>query len=82
MLLPDGTPDVHLRTASGGQKLRNIMLDSNIDLYGPYVTSLLSYYLIILNLILHLKEGVNQYAFLFSIIVFYFFYFIKLKFAG
>ena len=38
VLLPDGTPDVHLRRACGGQKLRNIMLDSNIDLYGPYVS--------------------------------------------
>jgi len=37
VLLPDGTPDVHYRTSSGGQKLRNIMLDSNIELYGPYV---------------------------------------------
>ncbi|KAF8080759.1 hypothetical protein N665_0924s0024 [Sinapis alba] len=36
VLLPDGTPDVHWRRASGGQKLRDIMLDSNIDLYGPY----------------------------------------------
>ncbi|CAN6700979.1 unnamed protein product [Malus baccata var. baccata] len=36
VLLPDQTPDVHLRQACGGQKLRNIMLDSNIDLYGPY----------------------------------------------
>ncbi|XP_062087540.1 photosynthetic NDH subunit of subcomplex B 3, chloroplastic [Humulus lupulus] len=42
VLLPDGTPDVHLRTASGGQKLRNIMLDSNIDLYGPYGRPLLN----------------------------------------
>lgn len=38
VLLPDQTPDVHLRQACGGQKLRNIMLDSNIDLYGPYVS--------------------------------------------
>uniref|UniRef100_A0A1J3HE49 2Fe-2S ferredoxin-type domain-containing protein n=1 Tax=Noccaea caerulescens TaxID=107243 RepID=A0A1J3HE49_NOCCA len=36
VLLPDGTPDVHWRRACGGQKLRNIMLDSNIELYGPY----------------------------------------------
>ncbi|KAH7547248.1 hypothetical protein FEM48_Zijuj01G0289700 [Ziziphus jujuba var. spinosa] len=42
VLLPDGTPDVHLRTASGGQKLRDIMLDSNIDLYGPYARPLLN----------------------------------------
>jgi hypothetical protein len=38
VLLPDGSPDVHYRSASGGQKLRNIMLDSNIELYGPYVS--------------------------------------------
>lgn len=38
VLLPDGTPDVHLRTARGGQKLRNIMLDANMELYGPYVS--------------------------------------------
>ncbi|KAF5949551.1 hypothetical protein HYC85_011544 [Camellia sinensis] len=37
VLLPDGTPDVHFRVACGGQKLRDIMLDSNIELYGPYV---------------------------------------------
>ncbi|MED6204817.1 hypothetical protein PIB30_012319 [Stylosanthes scabra] len=37
VLLPDGTPDIHYRTACGGQKLREIMLDSNIELYGPYV---------------------------------------------
>ena len=37
-LLPDGTPDVHYRTARGGQKLRDIMLDGYIDLYGPYVS--------------------------------------------
>ncbi|PON46910.1 Phenol hydroxylase reductase [Parasponia andersonii] len=42
VLLPDGTPDVHLRTARGGQKLRNIMLDANIDLYGPYARPLLN----------------------------------------
>ncbi|KAG9449188.1 hypothetical protein H6P81_009153 [Aristolochia fimbriata] len=35
-LLPDGTPDVHYRTACGGQKLRDVMLDGQIDLYGPY----------------------------------------------
>lgn len=39
VLLPDGTPDVHFRTACGGQKLRNIMLDTNIELYGPYVST-------------------------------------------
>ena len=37
-LLPDGTPDVHYRTARGGQKLRDIMLEGYIDLYGPYVS--------------------------------------------
>ncbi|CAN0858692.1 Photosynthetic NDH subunit of subcomplex B 3, chloroplastic [Linum grandiflorum] len=36
VLLPDGTPDLHMRIATGGQKLRDIMLDTNIDLYGPY----------------------------------------------
>uniref|UniRef100_A0A0F7GYW4 Photosynthetic NDH subcomplex B 3 n=1 Tax=Goodyera fumata TaxID=1390594 RepID=A0A0F7GYW4_9ASPA len=35
-LLPDGTPDIQIRSASGGQKLRDIMLDGHIDLYGPY----------------------------------------------
>ncbi|KAK9066239.1 hypothetical protein SSX86_013560 [Deinandra increscens subsp. villosa] len=42
VLLPDGTPDVHFRTATGGQKLRDIMLDSNIELYGPYSRPLLN----------------------------------------
>ncbi|CAJ2661198.1 unnamed protein product [Trifolium pratense] len=42
VLLPDGSPDVHYRSASGGQKLRNIMLDSNIELYGPYGRILLN----------------------------------------
>ncbi|KAF8025613.1 hypothetical protein BT93_F2451 [Corymbia citriodora subsp. variegata] len=42
VLLPDGTPDVHLRTACGGQKLRDIMLDNNIELYGPYGRPLLN----------------------------------------
>jgi hypothetical protein len=37
-LLPDGSPDVQYRSACGGQKLRDIMLDSQIDLYGPYVS--------------------------------------------
>lgn len=41
-LLPDGTPDVHYRTARGGQKLRDIMLDGYIDLYGPYDKVLLN----------------------------------------
>ncbi|KAA0041598.1 transcriptional corepressor LEUNIG_HOMOLOG-like isoform X2 [Cucumis melo var. makuwa] len=39
----DGTPYVHFHRACGGQKLRNIMLDSNIDLYGPYSRFLLNY---------------------------------------
>ncbi|KAL2332350.1 hypothetical protein Fmac_019931 [Flemingia macrophylla] len=42
VLLPDGTPDTHFRSARGGQKLRDIMLDSNIDLYGPYARPLLN----------------------------------------
>ncbi|XP_052180721.1 photosynthetic NDH subunit of subcomplex B 3, chloroplastic [Diospyros lotus] len=42
VLLPDGTPDVHFRKACGGQKLRDIMLDSNIELYGPYSRPLLN----------------------------------------
>ncbi|KAF3678093.1 Photosynthetic NDH subunit of subcomplex B 3, chloroplastic [Capsicum annuum] len=37
VLLPDGTPDVQLRKATGGQKLRDIMLDANVELYGPYM---------------------------------------------
>jgi len=41
-LLPDGTPDVHYRAACGGQKLRDIMLDGYIDLYGPYDKLLLN----------------------------------------
>ncbi|RRT71025.1 hypothetical protein B296_00014049, partial [Ensete ventricosum] len=41
-LLPDGTPDVQYRSACGGQKLRDIMLDTNIDLYGPYDGPLLN----------------------------------------
>ena len=40
VLLPDGTPDVHFRNAPGGQKLRDIMMDTNIELYGPYVSLL------------------------------------------
>ncbi|XP_010545683.1 PREDICTED: photosynthetic NDH subunit of subcomplex B 3, chloroplastic [Tarenaya hassleriana] len=40
VLLPDGTPDVHMRRACGGQKLRDIMLDSNVELYGPYAKPL------------------------------------------
>ncbi|ONK56357.1 uncharacterized protein A4U43_C10F7590, partial [Asparagus officinalis] len=39
-LLPDGTPDIAMRSACGGQKLRDIMLDSHIDLYGPYAKPL------------------------------------------
>uniref|UniRef100_A0A0F7GYW9 Photosynthetic NDH subcomplex B 3 n=1 Tax=Melianthus villosus TaxID=377280 RepID=A0A0F7GYW9_9ROSI len=42
VLLPDGTADIHRRTACGGQKLRDIMLDSNIELYGPYSRPLLN----------------------------------------
>ncbi|XP_050231521.1 photosynthetic NDH subunit of subcomplex B 3, chloroplastic [Mercurialis annua] len=42
VLLPDGTPDIHFRSTCGGQKLREIMLDSNIDLYGPYARPLLN----------------------------------------
>ncbi|XP_010249610.1 PREDICTED: photosynthetic NDH subunit of subcomplex B 3, chloroplastic [Nelumbo nucifera] len=42
VLLPDGTPDIHLRSACGGQKLRDIMLDNNIDLYGPSARPLLN----------------------------------------
>lgn len=42
VLLPDGTPDVHFRKACGGQKLRDIMLDSNVELYGPYARPLLN----------------------------------------
>ncbi|CAM8986289.1 unnamed protein product [Rhodiola kirilowii] len=42
VLLPDGTPDVHFRTACGGQKLRNIMLNTEIELYGPYSRPLLN----------------------------------------
>ncbi|TVU39086.1 hypothetical protein EJB05_12489, partial [Eragrostis curvula] len=41
-LLPDGSPDVHYRTACGGQKLRDIMIDGYIDLYGPYDQVLLN----------------------------------------
>ncbi|KAK9149289.1 hypothetical protein Scep_008046 [Stephania cephalantha] len=40
VLLPDGTPDVQIRTACGGQKLREIMLNSNLELYGPYARPL------------------------------------------
>jgi hypothetical protein len=46
-LLPDGTPDVHYRTACGGQKLRDIMLDNYIDLYGPYVSHPLARLLVV-----------------------------------
>ncbi|XP_050382352.1 photosynthetic NDH subunit of subcomplex B 3, chloroplastic [Argentina anserina] len=42
VLLPDQTPDVHLRQACGGQRLREIMLDGNIELYGPYARPLLN----------------------------------------
>lgn len=42
VLLPDGNMDVRYRTATGGQKLRNIMLDANVELYGPYARPLLN----------------------------------------
>nr|WDA42958.1 photosynthetic NDH subunit of subcomplex B 3 [Fagopyrum tataricum] len=42
VLLPDGTPDVHIRTTTGGQDLRTIMLDNQIELYGPYARALLN----------------------------------------
>jgi len=42
VLLPDGTPDMHFRSACGGQRLRKIMLDSNVELYGPYARPLLN----------------------------------------
>ncbi|WMV44147.1 hypothetical protein MTR67_037532 [Solanum verrucosum] len=42
VFLPDGTPDVQLRKACGGQKLRDIMLDANVELYGPYARPLLN----------------------------------------
>ncbi|XP_028556118.1 photosynthetic NDH subunit of subcomplex B 3, chloroplastic [Dendrobium catenatum] len=35
-LLPDGTPDIGIRSAASGKSLRDIMLDAYIDLYGPY----------------------------------------------
>ncbi|KAJ0970654.1 hypothetical protein J5N97_018613 [Dioscorea zingiberensis] len=41
-LLPDGSPDVQIRSAVGGRKLRDIMLDGHIDLYGPYEKPLLN----------------------------------------
>ncbi|KAK6914855.1 2Fe-2S ferredoxin-type iron-sulfur binding domain [Dillenia turbinata] len=42
VLLPDWNPDVQLRKACGGQKLRDIMLDANVELYGPYARPLLN----------------------------------------
>lgn len=51
VLLPDGTPDVHYRAACGGQKLRDIMLDNNMELYGPYVRLLLICYLKYIHII-------------------------------
>lgn len=42
VLLPDGSPDVHYRTACGGQKLRDIMLSNEIELYGPFGRPLLN----------------------------------------
>ncbi|XP_078429008.1 NDH-dependent cyclic electron flow 1 [Wolffia australiana] len=41
-LFPDGSPDVQIRSAVGGKKLRDIMLDGHIDLYGPYARPLLN----------------------------------------
>ncbi|XP_073525710.1 uncharacterized protein, partial [Phyllobates terribilis] len=41
-LLPDGTPDIHRRATCGGKNLRSIMLDNQIDLYGPYGRPLLN----------------------------------------
>eukprot|EP01018_Ginkgo_biloba_P002546 Gb_06245 [translate_table: standard] len=34
--LPDGSPEVVKVSTTGGQKLRNIILDNRLDLYGPY----------------------------------------------
>uniref|UniRef100_A0A0F7GXY2 Photosynthetic NDH subcomplex B 3 n=1 Tax=Pelargonium hortorum TaxID=4031 RepID=A0A0F7GXY2_PELHO len=42
VLLPDGTPDVHFRTTVGGQNLRTYMIETNIELYGPYARTLLN----------------------------------------
>ncbi|XP_051147789.1 photosynthetic NDH subunit of subcomplex B 3, chloroplastic [Andrographis paniculata] len=42
VLFPDGTPDVQYRRACGGQKLRDFMLDNNLELYGPYSRPLLN----------------------------------------
>ncbi|XP_065865509.1 photosynthetic NDH subunit of subcomplex B 3, chloroplastic [Euphorbia lathyris] len=42
VLLPDGSADIHFRTSCGGKNLRDIMLDSNIELYGPYSRPLLN----------------------------------------
>uniref|UniRef100_A0A0F7CYR7 Photosynthetic NDH subcomplex B 3 n=1 Tax=Monsonia emarginata TaxID=28966 RepID=A0A0F7CYR7_9ROSI len=42
VLLPDGTPDVHVRTGVGGKNLREFMLETNIELYGPYSRFLLN----------------------------------------
>ncbi|KAI3862193.1 hypothetical protein MKW92_019313 [Papaver armeniacum] len=42
VLLPDGSLDIHTRSACGGQKLRDIMLDTNIELYGPNARPLLN----------------------------------------
>ncbi|XP_078148256.1 NDH-dependent cyclic electron flow 1 [Carex rostrata] len=41
-LLPDGSPDVQYRSACGGQKLRDIMLENHVELYGPYARPLLN----------------------------------------
>uniref|UniRef100_A0A0F7CYR8 Photosynthetic NDH subcomplex B 3 n=1 Tax=Pelargonium dichondrifolium TaxID=73194 RepID=A0A0F7CYR8_9ROSI len=42
VLLPDGSPDVHLRTTVGGQNLRKYMIETNVELYGPYARTLLN----------------------------------------
>uniref|UniRef100_A0A0F7CYR5 Photosynthetic NDH subcomplex B 3 n=1 Tax=Erodium texanum TaxID=28960 RepID=A0A0F7CYR5_EROTE len=42
VLLPDGTPDMRLRKGVGGQNLRHFMMESNIELYGPYSRILLN----------------------------------------
>uniref|UniRef100_A0A0F7GZ29 Photosynthetic NDH subcomplex B 3 n=1 Tax=Geranium maderense TaxID=28964 RepID=A0A0F7GZ29_9ROSI len=42
VLLPDGTPDLHLRRGVGGQNLRKFMMETNIELYGPYSRPLLN----------------------------------------
>ncbi|KAL1551519.1 Photosynthetic NDH subunit of subcomplex B 3, chloroplastic, variant 2 [Salvia divinorum] len=51
VLLPDGTPDVHYRKARGGQKLREIMLDNNLEFLG--LCSIVGE----VELVLHVVEG-------------------------